>query len=282
MIISDKFSSGGVFKKCCKNLSRDLALISFASLPLLTFFLWRKYFAVSGGFFCDDRSLMFPLKPQTVTTRAYLLIGIVLVPLLTFITAEFFYCDIAAADDDDDKSPNEQFSFRKYLSTVYSHMFDFVFGFWIQLGLYIVPKFLAIELRPHFFAACVPLINGNSTCADPINYGRYITDYECSNPDNEVVFNAYLSFPSGHASGSFYAAFYLCGYVQSKVAMHRYVRLSLQYLLLMMATFVAVSRIADHYHHWIDVLVGAVMGAMLGLWMNQTARREEQNKKISF
>lgn len=273
----------GTFKRCCKNFARDLSWILFASLPLILFGVWSKNIPVSGGFFCDDRSLMYPLKPQTVSTRAYLLIGVVVLPLTTFIVTEFFHyvpdSDSKELSSSSSKTSQAPFSFKKYLSTIYGLMNDFLFGFYLQLGFYIIPKFLSVELRPHFFAACIPVMPYNTTCDDPLNLGRYITDYQCSNPDTGVVFNIYLSFPSGHCSGSFYAAAYLCGYVQSKVAMDRYVRLAVQYTLLLMAIFVAVSRISDHYHHWLDVGVGSLMGIVLGVWMSYTKSccKKEEN-----
>lgn len=260
MLLVDQIKRGTV-AKCCTIFVRDFGFILFASLPLIGFSLWVANEPLSGGFYCDDHSLMYPLKVQTITTTAYILFCIVLVPVTCFTVCEFISFRYQL------KQEESQPTFRKYLTIVYEYLIDFSYGFWIQLGLYILPKFLTVELRPHFFAACMPIMDGNTTCMDSINYGRYITDYHCSNPNSNVVLNAHLSFPSGHSSGSFYAAAYLCGYVQSKLVMHRYVRLSVQYSLTLMAVFVAISRVADHYHHWIDVIVGFFMGIGLGLWM---------------
>lgn len=51
---------------------------------------------------------------------------------------------------------------------------------------------------------------GNTTCNDPVNQGRYIEDFECSNDSTRRLLKEMrLSFPSGHSSFSAYTLIYL-------------------------------------------------------------------------
>ena len=72
------------------------------------------------------------------------------------------------------------------------------------------------RLRPHFYAVCQPLCEGQTglqdCCSDPMPYPdhTYITDtmYNCSNMSLpsavKLVDRARVSFMSGHSSFSFY------------------------------------------------------------------------------
>lgn len=50
-----------------------------------------------------------------------------------------------------------------------------------------------------------------TNCTDEINFGRYITEFECQglHENNEILKDARLSFPSGHSSFSFFTMVYL-------------------------------------------------------------------------
>lgn len=51
---------------------------------------------------------------------------------------------------------------------------------------------------------------GNTTCDDPVNQGRYIEVFECSNDSTRRLLKEMrLSFPSGHSSFSAYTLIYL-------------------------------------------------------------------------
>lgn len=56
-----------------------------------------------------------------------------------------------------------------------------------------------------------------TTCANPINQGKYIMDFTCGNPysTNRMLKEARLSFPSGHSSFTFYTMVYLAVSVKS-------------------------------------------------------------------
>lgn len=50
-----------------------------------------------------------------------------------------------------------------------------------------------------------------TNCTDEINFGRYITEFECQGlrESDHILKDARLSFPSGHSSFSFFTMVYL-------------------------------------------------------------------------
>lgn len=107
--------------------------------------------------------------------------------------------------------------------------------------------------------------------------------FECGQNDD----NTRMSFPSGHASSSFCSMTLLTLLFFGKVGIHRCTkeRISMSAVMkkrclsvlsaapLLLATFVAVSRVHDDMHHPADVVAGAVIGMSCavfghGLWYN--------------
>lgn len=72
-----------------------------------------------------------------------------------------------------------------------------------------------------------------------------------------------MSFPSGHASFAFQAATFSVLYLQAKFLPkyrdHLLVPV-IQVIIMVMATYTAVSRIMDNKHHPTDVLAGTLIG----------------------
>ncbi|KAL8269396.1 hypothetical protein Esti_006676 [Eimeria stiedai] len=158
------------------------------------------------------------------------------------------------------------------------------------------------ELRPHFLSVCKPDW-GRITCKQGESY-LYIDDCRCTG-DRRSVREARRSFPSGHSSftfcGMLYTALYLQGRFKwqraktapfqrhashalegaageagwragwKRVALERLywaveaATPCLQMLLLLVAFFVAATRVVDHYHHIRDVVAGGLVGALTAL-----------------
>ncbi len=62
------------------------------------------------------------------------------------------------------------------------------------------------------------------------------------------------SFPSGHASSTFFAAVVLSGWVGATQT----------FVIFVVAVIIALSRVVVRIHHVSDILVGSVVGALLG------------------
>jgi membrane-associated phospholipid phosphatase len=100
-------------------------------------------------------------------------------------------------------------------------------------------------------------------------YYQYDVDFYCTNTANsERVFDASLSFPSGHSSTVFYTMIFFILYIRytwkcenSKIKSScGFAILFAQCSMLTLAIFTAVSRVFDHKHHVTDVLAGSILG----------------------
>ena len=82
-----------------------------------------------------------------------------------------------------------------------------------------------------------------------------------------------LSFPSGHASSSAYAAVFIVLYMQYaiKTTSFQLSKVFAQFLFICLAVTCSLSRISDYFHHWSDVLAGFLIGmfsAIYTVWQN--------------
>lgn len=117
-----------------------------------------------------------------------------------------------------------------------------------------------------------------TTCSDDINLHRYIQDYTCTNQmaTDKYLREMRLSFPSGHASFGFYTMVFLAVsfwfrvlfilyflvihliygvflqlYLQTRFSWKgsKLLKHVLQFTLITLAVFTALSRISDYKHH---------------------------------
>uniref|UniRef100_A0AC34Q9F3 Phosphatidic acid phosphatase type 2/haloperoxidase domain-containing protein n=1 Tax=Panagrolaimus sp. JU765 TaxID=591449 RepID=A0AC34Q9F3_9BILA len=112
-------------------------------------------------------------------------------------------------------------------------------------------------------AVCGPNIDLDS-CA---NYPIYITDYECTNPNHQEVEENRVSFFSGHSSYSMTTAVFIAFYLHARLSKAIYSHTTipmLQFALIASASFIGWSRWVDHNHHWSDVFIGQIVGAVIG------------------
>ncbi|XP_052021055.1 phospholipid phosphatase 2-like [Apodemus sylvaticus] len=74
-----------------------------------------------------------------------------------------------------------------------------------------------------------------------------------------------LSFYSGHYSFGMYCMLFLVLYVQAWLCWKwaRLLRPTVQFFLVAFAIYVGYSPVSDHKHHWSDVLVGLLQGALV-------------------
>ncbi|XP_016959352.1 putative phosphatidate phosphatase [Drosophila biarmipes] len=216
---------------------------------------------VRRGFFCDDESISYPFQDNTVTpVMLGLIVG--LLPAVVFVGVEY----VSHLRAGDISATVELLGWR--VSTWYVELGRqstyFCFGLLLTFDATEVGKYTIGRLRPHFLAVCQPQLSDGSMCSDPVNLHRYVENYECAGEGFTVedVRQARLSFPSGHSSLVFYAMVYVALYLQRKITWRgsKLSRHFVQFALVMVAWYTALSRVMDHWHHWSDVLTGSVLG----------------------
>lgn len=263
----------------------DVILFAGVSLATAFLYLWGK--PTKRGFFCDDKSLRYPLRESRVDTLTMLLVTSVS-PIVIILALEL--CRplnnnrLPASPNDKRKGPASpantsgtnvaasntnlcQLGQRLFQSG--RHIAYFEFGLALTLLTTLLVKQMMGRLRPHFFAVCQPVLADGSSCEDAANRYRYILDYECRamNVASEILRHYNSSFPSGHASAVFYGAVYLVLYLQTVLTDNasRLFKHLLQFLILLCALYVSLTRIADYWHFWSDVLAGAILGSVIAI-----------------
>ncbi|XP_027031188.1 phospholipid phosphatase 1 isoform X2 [Tachysurus fulvidraco] len=229
----------------------DVACLVLAGLPFAI--LTPQHAPFKRGFFCNDDSIKYPLKDDTIS---YELLGGVMIPvtLLTMIIGECVSIYL--------KRIKSKSSFsNSYVSCLYKAIGTFVFGAAMSQSLTDIGKYSIGRLRPHFLDVCKPdwsTINCSS--------GAYIENFSCSG-DLKMVNEARLSFYSGHSSFSMYCMLFLALYLQARMKYEwaRLLRPTIQFFLIAASVYTGLSRVSDYKHHWSDVLTGLLQGAVMAL-----------------
>ncbi|KAH8370909.1 hypothetical protein KR093_005519, partial [Drosophila rubida] len=246
----------------------DIFILLCAGFPILLFYLLGSSY--KRGFFCDDESLMHPFKESTVKNWMLYFIGLV-IPVGVMLIVE-----ILRAQDKDlvAMGATRRYIYRGYripdwLVECYKKIGAFAFGAAVSQLTTDIAKYSIGRLRPHFMQVCQPVMPDGTNCTNPINAGRYITDFSCLGVGStkRMLKEMSLSFPSGHSSFTFYTMVYVALYLQSRMTWNTWklLRHFLQFIFIMTAWYTALSRISDYKHHWSDVLAGSAIGATCAL-----------------
>lgn len=260
----------------------DFVILCFVGFPILIFFLIGQPY--ERGFFCDDESLMHPFHDSTVTNWMLYIIGIA-VPIIVILGTELVRAHVKKSN----AQPLKVYSVTipYWVVEAYKSIGMFGFGAACSQLLTDVGKYTIGRLRPHFFDVCRPRMPDGTTCKDPENNGRYITDFICTSEKStpRMLKEMRLSFPSGHSSFSMYTLVYCAIYLQSRMNWRgsKLLKHFLQFLLILLAWYTCLSRISDYKHHWSDVLAGAVLGSTVAIVVSNycsdlfDARRKRTN-----
>ncbi|XP_078723889.1 phospholipid phosphatase 3-like [Lampetra fluviatilis] len=225
----------------------DMLCLLLAWLPVII--LNQPYVSpFHRGFYCDDESIQYPLKGSTITHQVLYAVGVIL-PMASMIVGECVAVRYL-------KHRPTSFVHSPYVVALYRALGPFLLGMAVSQSFTNVAKFAIGRPRPHFLAVCRPdpaLLNCSA---------GYITDKVCTGAPDDVI-AARKSFYSGHASFAMYTLMYLALYVESRLRWRgaRILRPFVEFVLVLMAVYVGLSRVSDYKHHWSDVLVGLLQGA---------------------
>ncbi|CAL8405670.1 unnamed protein product [Arctogadus glacialis] len=229
----------------------DIACLILAGLPFAILNIRHSPFR--RGFFCSDDSIRYPYKDDTIT---YQLLGGVMIPVLvlTMLIGEWLTVHLNRS------KPSSPFS-KSFLVAVYKAIGTFLFGAAMSQSLTDIAKYSIGRLRPHFLDVCKPdWTQINCTV------GGYIENFSCQG-DTRLSNEGRLSFYSGHSSFSMYCMLFLALYLQARLTASwaRLLRPTLQFFLIAASVYTGLSRVSDYKHHWSDVLVGLLQGALMAL-----------------
>ncbi|XP_035212310.1 putative phosphatidate phosphatase isoform X2 [Stegodyphus dumicola] len=239
----------------------DLAILLTVGIPILLFHLHGQ--PIQRGFFCDDDSIRYPFKESTISNKVLYIVGI-FVPVIVISLTEF-------ANDAMSKRENRgqiNVILGRTVPTlwwkIYKNVGVFLYGACMSQLTTDIAKYSIGRLRPHFIDVCRPDVDCLSAVQDA---HLYQDSFNCTGKDLFRIREARLSFPSGHSSFSAYTMVFTVIYLQAcmRCKVNKLLRPFLQFILMMMTWYTALSRIADFKHHWSDVLVGFLQGTIMAL-----------------
>ncbi|KAM4889469.1 phospholipid phosphatase 2 isoform 2-T2 [Thomomys bottae] len=226
----------------------DVLCLSVAALPFIILTLVNTPY--KRGFYCSDDSIRYPYRPDTITHGV--MAGVTITATVLLVSAGeayLVYTDRLYSRSD----------FNNYLAAVYKVLGTFLFGAAVSQSLTDLAKYMIGRLRPNFLAVCDPDWSR-------VNCSAYVQqlDRVCRGSAANVT-EARLSFYSGHSSFGMYCMVFLALYVQARLCWKwaRLLRPTVQFFLVAFALYVGYTRVSDHKHHWSDVFVGLLQGALV-------------------
>lgn len=222
----------------------DVLCVVVAALPFIIMTIIFKPY--QRGIYCDDESIMYPLKPDTITHGMLAAVTIsCTVIIISSGEAYLVYSKRIYSNSD----------FNQYVAALYKVVGTFLFGGSVSQSLTYLAKFTIGRPRPNFMSVCNPKV-----C---IGYMQVIN---CTGVHEDVT-ESRLSFYSGHSSFGMYCMLFLALYVQARLVAKwaRLLRPTIQFFLVAFAVYVGYTRVSDYKHHWSDVLVGLLQGALVAV-----------------
>lgn len=225
------------------------------------------------GFFCNDETLMYPYKENTVTPQMLHWLTLY-APLGVLVLLETYRC------------------WGTTFRPAYSTIRWFLFGHFAEQLLKNLGKQTIGRLRPHFFDVCRPQLEDGGFCSDDAHRlgGVYHTVYTCqtviSHATADMLRDVHVSFPSGHSSMAFYGLLFLALHLQRiriRIACPLGTTLLphlCQLLLVGLASFIGLSRVMDYKHHWSDVVAGSLLGASIAFAVVRAAAEEQRLQPV--
>ncbi|KAK6458462.1 diacylglycerol pyrophosphate phosphatase [Scheffersomyces xylosifermentans] len=117
--------------------------------------------------------------------------------------------------------------------------------------------------RPDFLARCIPK---EGTPKDVLVYAKDV----CTTDNLDRLYDGFRTTPSGHSSisfaGLFYTSLWLSGQLVVKNELVGSWRTIVSWIPAFGALLIALSRTEDYRHHFVDVIIGSIIGITIGSW----------------
>ncbi|XP_076837375.1 phospholipid phosphatase 2 [Brachyhypopomus gauderio] len=222
----------------------DVVCVFVAAMPYMILTIMFKPY--QRGIYCDDETIRYPYKSDTISHG--MMAAVTISCSIIIITSGEAYLVYT-------KRLYSNSGFNHYAAALYKVVGTFMFGACVSQSLTDMAKFTIGRPRPNFMAVCAPAVcNG------------YMLQINCTGQPRNVT-ESRLSFYSGHSSFGMYCMLFLALYVHARMAFKwaRLLRPTIQFFLVAFAIYVGYTRVSDYKHHWSDVLVGLLQGALIAI-----------------
>lgn len=261
----------GVKQCTVRVLCDSVALVFFIVFLVIGEFLEINGVVTRRGFYCDDESIRYPYRPDTVPTWA-LVIGSVGIPLVALVAGNIYEAIPGVWRGAKRRNERDPIVFKciripPWILRLGYQVRWFAIGMLATLMLTQLLKIAGGRLRPHFLAVCQPDFAAIN-CTDTHGLPAYITNYQCRGDESSsAMINARLSWPSGHSSTAAFGLIFASLYFASipSVYCRSGVKMALFVTPILLSVLVASSRITDFRHHPTDVLSGYILGLLVCL-----------------
>ncbi|KAM9385962.1 phospholipid phosphatase 2-like [Pholidichthys leucotaenia] len=222
----------------------DVLCLVAATLPFAILTIVSKPY--QRGIYCNDESIMYPFKPDTITHG--MLAAVTMTCTVIIITSGEAYLVYS-------KRIYSNSDCNQYVAALYKAVGTFLFGAAVSQSLTHLAKYTIGRPRPNFMTVCSPKV-----CTG------YMQVINCTGNKDDVT-ESRLSFYSGHSSFGMYCMLFLALYVQARLTAKwaRLLRPTIQFFLVAFAVYVGYTRVSDYKHHASDVLVGLLEGALVAV-----------------
>ncbi|KAH0625821.1 hypothetical protein JD844_034108 [Phrynosoma platyrhinos] len=169
----------------------DCLCLVVASLPFIVLTLVNSPY--KRGFYCDDDSIRYPYKPDTITHG--LMAGVTIPCTVIIISAGEAYLVYT-------ERLYSRSEFNNYLAALYKVVGTFLFGGAVSQSLTDLAKYMIGRLRPNFLAVCDPDWS-------KVNCSVYVQLEGLCRGEAKNITESRLSFYSGHSSFGMYCMMFL-------------------------------------------------------------------------
>lgn len=248
------------------------------------------------GFFCNDEDIALPYIEKTIPIPVLMCVS-VLCPALVITVLELLFAAVRMTQPEGRTEKINKIKLGNYripqvAVDMYVHLGALGFALVSCWMLTDTLKKTVGSLRPHFLDVCQP--NWKLIACKAAETGEYIyvPDAHCTG-EEERIFEARRSFPSGHSSLSMCGLLFAAVYVHSRLRwnmektapininkIHKSKKRFLiefiyyfvyaaapvvQVLLILGALYIGAVRVVNHYHHVRDVCAGTLIGVFTAL-----------------